>query len=140
MSYAGPSRGRGRATARTASASSAIPDRTTPSRRPATTSLAPEAEETDWQQIAIFGAGLALGIAVGAGAALLSAPRTGAETRAVIGARARRVGRATSRRGRDAWADLSAELRSVKRALRRRKLRRAAEHDLRREMERETTD
>jgi gas vesicle protein len=99
-----------------------------------------EIEETDWQQVTIFGAGLALGILVGAGAALLSAPRTGAETRAVIRARAGRMGRATTRRSRDAWDDLRDELRSVKRALRRRKLRRAAEHDLSREVELETED
>jgi gas vesicle protein len=92
-------------------------------------------EETDWQQVAIFGAGVALGIAVGAGAALLAAPRSGAETRAVLSARAGRVGRSTRRRGHDAWDDLREELRGVTRAIRRRKARRAAERDLRREVE-----
>ena len=58
---------------------------------------------------------------MGAGAALLAAPQTGAETRAVLRARAGRLGRATGRRGRDAWDDLRDELRDVKRAIQRRK-------------------
>jgi len=79
---------------------------------------------TDWQQMAIFGTGLALGIALGAGAALLTAPRTGAETRAAFLAGAGRVRRTTARRGRDAWDDLGDEIRSTTRALRRRRARR----------------
>jgi gas vesicle protein len=131
MSYAGPSRARG--TARTASSSAA--GRPASPRRGAPLSPSPSPGETDWQQVAIFGAGVALGIAVGAGAALLAAPRTGAETRAVLRARAGRVGRSTSRRGHDAWDDLRDEIRGVTRALQRRKARRAAARDLRREAE-----
>jgi hypothetical protein len=85
--------------------------------------------ERSWQHLAIFGAGLALGIAVGAGAALLTAPRTGAETRAVLASRVGRARRATSRRGRDAWDDLRDELRSARRALKRRKMQRALERE-----------
>jgi gas vesicle protein len=136
MSYAGPSRGRGRSSTRTVAASAAAPSRPSPGGRSPSANVAYEpAAETDWQQVAIFGAGVALGIAVGAGAALLTAPQSGAETRAVLRARVGRVKRSSARRGRDAWEELRHELRSVKRAFKRRKLRRAAEHDLRREMQ-----
>ena len=99
--------------------------------RPASGGL-PATDDGDprWQQLALFGAGLALGIAVGAGAALLTAPRTGAETRADLAARAAKARRGTARRGRDAWDDLRLELHSASRAL--------ARHRRRREMERES--
>jgi uncharacterized membrane protein YfcA len=77
--------------------------------------------ETDWQEVALFGAGVALGVLLGAGGALLTAPRTGAETRAALTARAARLRRTTSRRSHDAWDDLRDELRQARRALRRRK-------------------
>lgn len=64
---------------------------------------------------AIFAAGIAVGIAVGAGVALLFAPQSGADTRRLIARRGRRLGR----RGRDAWGDLAYELKSA--AKRRRK-------------------
>jgi hypothetical protein len=130
MSYAGPSRTRG--TARTTTSPST--GRAAPARPEATSPSAP-ADETDWQQVAIFGVGVAFGLAVGAGAALLAAPHSGAETRAALRARAGRMGRTTRRRGRDVWEDLRDELQGAKRALQRRKLRRAAERDLRREAE-----
>ena len=66
--------------------------------------------ETDWQQVAIFGAGLALGLALGAGAALLTAPQSGEETRAALRGRVKRMGRTTRRRSRDAWDELRDEL------------------------------
>jgi hypothetical protein len=129
MSYAGPSRTRG--TARTTPSPST--GRAAPARRSESSTTSAPADETDWQQVALFGAGVALGLAVGAGAALLAAPRTGAETRAALRAGASRVGRTTRRHGRDAWDDLRDELRGARRALQRRKARRAAERDLRRE-------
>ena len=86
-----------------------------------------------WQQLSVFGAGLALGIAVGAGVALITTPRTGDETRAALRSRAGRIRRTTSRRGRDAWDDLRDELEKATRALRRRKMRRSARRDLARE-------
>jgi gas vesicle protein len=132
MSYAGPSRNRG------STLSTSIPSTggASPSGRSPLAAPIPR-HETDWQQVALFGTGLALGIAVGAGAALLAAPQSGAETRAALMARAARVRRTTSRRGRDAWEDLRLELNGVKRALRRRKLKRAAERDLRRQLDEE---
>jgi gas vesicle protein len=95
--------------------------------------------ETDWQQVAIFGAGLALGLALGAGAALLTAPQSGEETRAALRGRAKRIGRTTTRRSRDAWSDLREELQSAKLALRRRRAKKAAHRALREELEREAT-
>ena len=89
--------------------------------------------ETDWQQLAIFGAGLALGLALGAGAALLTAPQSGEETRAVLRGRVRRIKRSAGRTSRDAWVELGDELRGAARSLRRRRAKRAAERDLRRE-------
>jgi gas vesicle protein len=95
--------------------------------------------ETDWQQVAIFGAGLALGLALGAGAALLTAPQSGEETRAALRGRAKRIGRTTTRRSRDAWAELRDELQSAKLALRRRRAKKAAHRNLQRELESEAT-
>jgi len=83
--------------------------------------------DTDWQEVALFGAGLALGVILGAGGALLTAPRTGAETRAALGARASRLRRSTVRHSQSAWDDLRDELHQAKRALRNRKRRKSQE-------------
>jgi YtxH-like protein len=56
--------------------------------------------------VMVFAAGIALGLAIGAGAALLLAPQAGTDTRRAIVRRGRRL----SRRGRDAWGDLREEL------------------------------
>src|SRR4029079_10965656 len=63
--------------------------------------------ELDWQHIAIFTAGAVLGAAVGAGAALLFAPQSGARTRHNLAKRGRHFRTRTS----DAWEDLRHELR-----------------------------
>src|SRR4029079_13162365 len=63
--------------------------------------------ELDWQHIAIFTAGALLGAAVGAGAALLFAPHSGARTRHDIARRGRHFRTRTA----DAWEDLRHELR-----------------------------
>lgn len=89
--------------------------------------------EVDWMQVAIFGAGLALGITLGAGVALLTAPQSGTETRADLVRSARRARTAVGRKGNDAWLDLQGELRSMSRALRRRRARHSAERELARE-------
>jgi gas vesicle protein len=145
MSYAGPaSRNRGSAQGQATSQ----PASTRPIGRsegasgpPRASYNAPEDEqgqhETDWQQIAIFGAGLALGLALGAGAALLAAPQTGEETRAAIRGRVRRIKRTTGRRSRDAWAELGDELRGAARSLRRRRAKRQLQRELNRESSRE---
>lgn len=50
-------------------------------------------EETmEWDNIGIFGVGLAVGLTLGAGLALLLAPRSGEETRELLGERSRWVG------------------------------------------------
>ena len=56
---------------------------------------------------AVVAAGIVIGLAVGAGVALLFAPNTGEETRHSIARRGKRF----SRRGHDAWDDLRYELR-----------------------------
>jgi gas vesicle protein len=89
--------------------------------------------ETDWREIAIFGAGLALGLALGAGAALLGAPQSGEETRAALRGRARRLKRSTTRRSRDAWTELGDELRGAASSLRRRRAKRLRQRELERE-------
>ena len=138
MSYAGPVSGnrtsnRGRAASRQGaprpigSAESAP----TPGHGPLPDDELPN--ETDWQQIAIFGAGLALGLALGAGAALLAAPQTGEETRAALRSRARRIKRSTTRRSRDAWSELGDELRGAAQSLRRRRAKRRLQAELDRE-------
>ena len=78
------------------------------------TSYAPRTMSSQ-RSTTIFAAGLAIGIAVGAGVAILFAPQSGAETRHQIARRGRRLGQ----RGRDAWDDLAYELKSA--AKRRRK-------------------
>ena len=55
--------------------------------------------------------GVAIGLLVGMGVALLFAPRSGRETRHALGRGIRRAGR----RGRDAWSDLRDELRRARR-------------------------
>ncbi len=140
MSYAGPA-SRSRGTPRRPGASA--PSTRSIAASPVTEHPAADEEgeyhETDWQQVAIFGAGLALGLALGAGAALLTAPQSGEETRAALRGRAKRIGRSTSRRSRDAWAELSDELQSARMSLQRRRAKRAARRALQRELERETT-
>ena len=74
-----------------------------------------EAEELDWQRIAIFAAGALLGAALGAGAALLLAPQSGAETRHSLA----RSGRHLRARTATAWDDLRHELRYAARTSRR---------------------
>jgi gas vesicle protein len=63
--------------------------------------------ELDWQHIAIFTAGAVLGAIVGAGAALLLAPQSGARTRHNLARRGRHLRTRTT----DAWEDLRHELR-----------------------------
>jgi gas vesicle protein len=135
MSYAGPSRGSGSArTARSSRATSSTA-RPTPTRGGTTTAPSSNGLETDWGQVALFGAGLALGITLGAGAALLTAPRSGEETRAVLRGRVGRLRRTAGRKSHDAWDDLRDELAGVKHAIRRRKVKRAAERTRRRELD-----
>jgi gas vesicle protein len=68
-------------------------------------------ERRNWDRMALFAAGVALGVTVGAGAALILAPQSGAETRQALARRGRRL----SRRGRDAWDDLRLEFRRMRR-------------------------
>ena len=126
MSYAGPTRSR--------ATRDALPPQ--PKARPAASrpSSAPAPAETDWQQVAVFGAGLALGIALGAGVAMLTAPQSGLETRADISRTASRTRRTIGRRSHEAWLDLRDELRGATMTLRRRKAKRAADRAIEREM------
>jgi len=64
-----------------------------------------------------FLAGLGIGLAIGAAAALLLAPRAGSETRQALRNRGRKFGN----RARDAWEDLRIELAATRRALKRKR-------------------
>jgi len=66
-----------------------------------------DGREYDWEKVGVFGAGFAIGAAVGAAAALLLAPRTGEDARELIGEQARVLGG----RAADSWDDLRDELR-----------------------------
>jgi hypothetical protein len=75
---------------------------------------------------ALFAAGIALGVVVGASVALLLAPQAGADTRLALARRSRRLGK----RGRDVWDDLGFELRrAVKHRLASRRRRSLADDD-----------
>ena len=131
MSYAGPSRAS--AASQRGTRSSATPGSGS-SRASSTFDRTPSfitgrGGDTDWQEVALFGAGLALGVILGAGGALLTAPRTGAETRAALGARAARFRRTTARRSRNAWDELRDERHEATRSLRDRKRRRQLERE-----------
>ena len=121
MSYAGPA-------ARSKRASSIEPLRAETSSRSGVgrrNALAPRGMSSK-KSTAVFAAGVAIGIAVGAGAALLFAPHSGEDTRRLSARRGRRLGQ----RSRDAWGDLAYELKSA--AKRRRKAwreRRERRHD-----------
>src|SRR5262245_46266224 len=65
----------------------------------------------DWRRIAVFATGVAVGLTIGAGVALLVAPQTGRETRRDLAKRGRRI----RRRSADAWDDLRHELRQAAR-------------------------
>jgi hypothetical protein len=123
MSYAGPARASA-ASGRASRTNTPNAGRTARSSAAAAYTAAPATSfgDTDWQEVAIFGAGLALGVILGAGGALLTAPRTGAETRAALGARAARLRRTTVRSSQNVWDDLRDELRQAKRNRRNRKL------------------
>ena len=86
--------------------------------------------ELDWQHIAIFATGAVLGAAMGAGAALLFAPQSGARTRHDIA----RQGRHFRERTADAWEDLRHELRHAAHRGRRRLARRFRDRREQREL------
>jgi hypothetical protein len=134
MSYAGPTKTRATGASSNAEAGS----RKAAARRPAVRTSSSADHGTDWQQLALFGAGLAVGIALGAGIALVTAPQAGEETRAGLRRKARRTTRMLGRRSRDAWLDFRDELRGATQALSRRKARRAAERARHEELERES--
>jgi hypothetical protein len=118
MSYAGTA-ARGKRAPTLHSAGQGSSPRPPSNPRPRGSVAAPQASGG---QAAVFAAGIIVGIALGAGAALLFAPQAGSDTRRSLARRGARLGR----RGRDAWDDLRDELR---RAVRRR--RRARERALR---------
>ncbi|HEY8795685.1 MAG TPA: YtxH domain-containing protein [Gemmatimonadaceae bacterium] len=76
-------------------------------------------DDMQWRHAAIFGAGIALGAMIGAGAALLFAPQSGEETRELISERAQRFGGRIGERIDDARGDLGWYLRRGRRKLRR---------------------
>ena len=76
-------------------------------------------DDMQWRHAAIFGAGIALGAMIGAGAALLFAPQSGEETRELISERAQRLGGRIGERIDDARGDLGWYLRRGRRKIRR---------------------
>ena len=87
----------------------------------------PERDRTDTARpVGVAAVGLAIGLLVGAGTALLFAPREGAELRRAARHRMRRLGW----RAEDAWLDLRAELRRAGRQARRARRRMVEEADV----------
>ena len=129
MSYAGPPR--------SPATRDANPSKTGVRPAPRRASTTPAHGETDWAHVAVFLSGLAMGIALGAGVAMLTAPQAGVETRADIRRKTMRAKRMIGRRSHDAWLDLRDELRGATLKLRRRRAKRAAERARQREMAQE---
>lgn len=75
--------------------------------------------DVDWERVGLFGAGLALGALVGAGAALLTAPRSGAQTRTLIAHAGRTAGGRAARSAADTWDGLADEMRVLRARARR---------------------
>ncbi len=73
----------------------------------------------EMKHAAIFGAGIALGALIGAGAALLFAPQSGEETRGLISDRAHQFGDRVGDRIDDARGDLGWYMRRGRRKMRR---------------------
>jgi hypothetical protein len=127
MSYAGPASRARRAPDGSRDASRDPASSTTASTRSSSPSphgsIRPSPSFTSGRRgPALFAAGVAIGVVVGAGVALLLAPQAGADTRQALVRRSRRL----SHRGRDVWDEFGYELRrALKRKLaarRRRKL------------------
>lgn len=76
-------------------------------------------ESMEMKHAAIFGAGIALGALIGAGAALLFAPHSGEETRDLISERAHQFGSRIGDRIDDARGDLGWYMRRGRRKMRR---------------------
>jgi hypothetical protein len=135
MSYAAnPSRVRA-ATRETSGAGDGVRDRASAGarRRPAESARSgrstargkPFEESRDWKQLAVVATGIAAGAAIGAGIALLVTDQTGAERRAGIAKRARRIGHDAEQK----WEDLAFELKEAARTARDRfRARRARQH------------
>ena len=85
--------------------------------RPRSKAQAAQAAGAGRRPSVTFMAGLGIGLALGAAAALLLAPQSGAETRQSLRNRGRKMGN----RARDAWEDLALELKATRRALRRKR-------------------
>jgi hypothetical protein len=123
MAYAGPAK-RGKPIA--LSALPRLDQRSGPPARPFRSATSTDRQE-DRFGLGVFAAGLGLGLVLGAGAALLFAPQSGADTRHSLARRGRRI----TRRGHDAWDDLGDELRRMRR---RRRAHRAARRRSREEL------
>lgn len=65
-----------------------------------------EDEGFDWERVAVFGAGIALGAVLGASVTMFTAPLSGPAARRAV----RRGARRALWRGQDAWEDLRDEL------------------------------
>jgi gas vesicle protein len=76
-------------------------------------------DDMKMNHVALFGAGIAIGALIGAGAALLFAPQSGEETRELIGERARGFGSRIGDRIDDARGDLNYYMKRGRRKLRR---------------------
>ena len=89
----------------------AAPPRSAGSWSRARSSSESSAESRDWARVGMFGAGIAVGALLGAGAALLYAPQSGIEARTLLRGRARRA----TLRAANRWDELGAELRGAAR-------------------------
>jgi gas vesicle protein len=100
MSFGGPVKSGARSGARAGTSATRAGQRVGNGPRPA------DEEEVDWERVAVFGTGIAIGAVLGASVALLFAPASGEEARAAIARGSARLARG----GKDAWEELRDEL------------------------------
>jgi len=126
MSYAGPA-ARG---SKVSGSRGSTGGRDTSGRVSAASSRAPARpiaySDGEPDKLTVFAGGLALGLLVGGGVALLFAPAAGRDTRRAVARRSQRI----RERGGDAWSDLRFEFERMKRRRRRAQRRQRAEQEL----------
>jgi len=125
MSYAGPAARGGKASGMGGSIAGRQGSGRAAGASNRTAIRATKAVETEPDKLTVFAGGLALGLLIGGGVALMFAPAPGKDTRRALARRGKRIHDRSS----DAWSDLRFEFERMKRRRRNARRRRRAEHE-----------